>query len=569
MRLMRLLKPYIGKFILAVLCTLGGVALSMILPLLIQNIVDSALQSKNLEFLNWLCTFLLMLFFFEFITSFGRDYLLPTVGHLLMADLRVQTYAHLQKLTLSFFEKRRVGELMSRMTNDIGAIQNAVTHDLINVMRQVLTLIFGIILVLYIEWRLALLSIAPLVAIPPLMNKIGRKMREKTTSFHQRLADVSAFLEETFSGVRLIKAFVLEVLALQMFKEEVRKAVEAAKQVFRTSAFFGAFIGFFAELSILSAVWYGGYLVVNGVLSVGQVIAFLIYIMNITGPFTSIAQTWVSWQQSLAASKRVFEILDVKIEETEPSEAIEMPPIKGHIRFENVSFRYENGQEVLKNINLEVKPGESLALVGPSGAGKSTIVNLIMRFYKPTEGRILIDGIDISTIKPQSLRKQIGVVPQDPFLFAISIRDNIAVGKPDATMEEIIEAAKAAKIHDFIMTLEKGYETIVGERGCTLSGGQRQRIAIARAIIRKPRILIFDEATSALDSESEAQIQKALSEITKGRTTIIIAHRLSTIRKVDKIAVIDEGRIVEEGTHEELLARKGLYYKLYENQLKT
>jgi len=567
-RLLRFLQPYLGRVLLSTFCMVVGVALSMVLPLLMQNIIDSVIQTRDVEALNGVAMLLLTLFSLEFITSFGREYLLPTTSQLVMADLRVRMYEHLQRLSLRFLERRRIGEIMSRMTNDINAVQNAVTRDMINVVRQVLTLIVGVSIIFLIEWRLALLAVAPLLAIPPIMSKAGAKIKDRTMTFHQRLADVSTFIQESLSGVRLIKAFVLERLTLRMFRDEIDKTVRAAKDVFRTSSFFGALVGFLAELSILSAVWYGGNLVISGVLSVGQVIAFLIYIMTVTGPFTSIAQTWVSWQQSIAASQRVFEILDEKPELIEDS-AGEMPPIKGHIRFENVSFGYKDGQVVLRNVNLEVKPGEVLALVGPSGAGKSTIVNLIMRFYDPNSGRVMIDGIDIRMVNARSLRRQIGIVPQDPFLFPISIRDNIAVGRPDATDEEIIEAAKIANAHDFILSLERGYESVVGERGCTLSGGQRQRIAIARAILRNPRILIFDEATSALDSESEAQIQRALAKVIKGRTTIIIAHRLSTIKMADKIAVIDRGEIREIGTHRELMAKRNLYYRLYESQLQV
>jgi subfamily B ATP-binding cassette protein MsbA len=493
----------------------------------------------------------------------GHSYLVAYIGQRVVADFRIRLFKHLQTLSVSFFAKRRTGELISRLTNDVAVIQDIGTNVPIDMAKQLVTLVGGISILFYLNWRLCLLILSVIPVIVFIGTFFGRKLKRLSTTIQDRTADTTTVIEEAVSGIRIVKSFVAESHEENRYIRQLNQMVATALSRARILAVFIPLITIVTFGAAAGILWYGGRQVMSGAITPGDLIAFILYAGILIGPFGSFAHLVSKIKEAQGATQRVFEILDTKPEVADLPDAPEMPRIEGRVTFQQVSFQYTPEIAVLKEISFEARPGEMVALVGPSGAGKSTLIQLLHRFYDPTSGTIEIDGIDVKTVQRASLYRQIGLVPQETILFGGSIRENIRYGKLTATDDEITEAAKSANAHDFISGFPKGYDTIVGEKGINLSGGQRQRIAIARAILKAPRLLILDEATSSLDNESEAAIQDALDRLMKGRTTFVIAHRLTTIQKADRIFVMDKGRIVEEGTHAELLERRGLYHHLY------
>jgi subfamily B ATP-binding cassette protein MsbA len=470
-------------------------------------------------------------------------------------------------MPLRFFAAARVGELTSRLSNDVMTIQEAVTYTILNLVSQSVTLVGGVVIIFIMSWRLTLvmLAVVPLAVLGIIL--LGRTVRTLSKHVQDTLAEITATAEEALAGVRIVKSFAREPYEVARYNDRVEQLYQTAMKRVKIRAIISPIIGFLAFAAIAFVLWVGGRLVIAGELTPGQLVAFLLYTLMVASPIGAFTALYSQFQQAIGASDRVFELLDTPPEMQDAPDARPLPAIVGAVRFENVSFDYRDhaaDQIVLQNIDLTAKPGQVFALVGPSGAGKTTLVNLIPRFYDPTEGRITVDGLDIRHVQMRSLREQIGIVPQETALFSGSVGDNIRYGKLDATQEEIEAAARAANAHDFILKLPQGYDALVGERGVKLSGGQRQRVAIARAILKNPRILILDEATSSLDTESEQAVQEALERLMRDRTTFVIAHRLSTIVNADWIVVLDGGKIVEQGPHAQLLAREdGLYRRMY------
>jgi subfamily B ATP-binding cassette protein MsbA len=474
----------------------------------------------------------------------------------------------LQHLSLGFFVKRGVGELASRMSNDVGSIRSTLTNSVNTFIQQIVIMIGSIIVMLAINWRLSLFIVALAPIIIAIAAGFGFRMRKINTEISDDLAGALNVATESLQNVREVKTFVREPYEIERHDNAINRAFRAALRLLRLRAVFGPLIAFLGFGGLSLVLWFGGREVIEGRLTGGQLISFLIYGISVAGSLGAMVGLYTSLQEALGATKRVFQLLDTPqdIQDSPNARAIERT--EGRISFDNVHFSYDERQEVLHDIDLEIAPGEIIALVGPSGAGKSTIFNLIPRFYDPTEGCVRLDGQDLRELTQASLRGQIGIVPQEVLLFSGTIYENIRYGRLDATREEIVEAAQAANAHDFIMTLPDGYETVVGERGVRLSGGQRQRVSIARAILKNPPILLLDEATSSLDSESESLVQEALGRLMQERTTVIIAHRLSTTRVAHRIVVLDDGRIAEIGSHDALMAKDGLYARLYAMQFR-
>ncbi len=540
--------------------------------MVVRFVVDSALVAQSLFLLNRVTMLLLGLFALQAVLGFGQAYLLGWTGERVVANLRTTLYAHLQAMPLRFFANTRIGELLSRLGNDVTTIQNAVTDTLLSLLSNTIMLIGGIVIIFAMAWRLTLvmLAVVPLAVVGMII--LGRLVRRLSKQVQDALADTSATAEETLNGIRIVKSFAREPYEVNRYGEGVERLFRISVERVRLNAILGPIIGLIAFSAIALVLWFGSREVIAGRLTPGQLISFLLYTMMVASPIASFTGLYSQFQRALGASERVFELLDTPPEMQDDPDAIVLPRIHGEVCFENVSFDYgdvDAAREVLREIQLSVAPGQVTALVGPSGAGKTTLVNLVPRFYDPTEGRITVDGHDVRGLKMSSLREQIGIVPQETALFSGSVFDNIRYGKLDATREQVEEAARAANAHDFITELPNGYDTLVGERGVKLSGGQRQRVAIARALLKNPRILILDEATSSLDSESEQAVQEALERLMADRTTFVIAHRLSTITNADWIVVLDGGRIVEQGDHETLLAREdGLYRRMHALQFR-
>jgi ATP-binding cassette, subfamily B, bacterial MsbA len=574
-RLVRLwprVRPYRWHLALASVALVASGLLALAFPMAVRYLLDAAFVERDRAMLDRIAIALVAIFVVQSALNYFQTYLLSSVGERSVAGLRRELFARLLDMPPGFFAERRTGELTSRLTSDVGLLQGVLSHQVSEFARQILSLVGGVVLLTWLQPRLTLtaLAVAPLVVGSAIF--FGRRLRDITTGVQDRLAEATGVAEEAFSQIRTVQSFVQEPAERARFADRVSASVQAALQRARVRGVFFGMLTLSTFGGVTFVLWQGGLLVLEGQLTAGALVSFLLYTITIAASIGALAGSFSAYQEAVGAAERVFQILEMRPEIADPPDpaALKRPP-EGRVAFEGVSFRYQGDPAMpwtLEAVHLDVAPGEVVALVGPSGGGKTTLVSLLPRFWDVTEGHVRVDGHDVRTLRLADLRGAIGVVPQEPALFSGTIRENIAYARPGATEAEIVEAAKAAHAHEFVERLPQGYDTLVGERGIKLSGGQRQRVAIARAILKDPAVLILDEATSNLDTESERLIEDALARLLVGRTTLIIAHRLSTVQRADRLVVLDRGHIVEEGTHEELLARGGLYARLYQRQFR-
>lgn len=564
-RLLPYVKPYWKKIVLAIISSILLASTNISIPYITKVIMDDIFTEKNMLMLTIIPIAIVILFFLKGSFHFGQAYLMGYVGIKVVIDIRDKIYQHLQTLSLAFFTKNPTGVLMSRISNDTNLLQTTVSSSITTLLRDVFTIVGLVGWTFYVNWKLAAMSYLVIIwAIIPIQI-FGRKSRKFSTKSQQKIADIAKFLFETISGIRIVKAFGMEEYETRRFAEENFRFFKIRLRRLRIRALATPIMELLGGVASAGILYYGGYNVISGHMTTGEFFSFMVAFATMYKPVRQLNKLNQTVQEGLAAAVRTFELLDFKAEIVDKPGAIKLPTIKEKIEFKNVSFKYEE-ETVLKDINLTVKVGEIIAIVGTSGAGKSTLANLIPRFYDTTFGAILIDGTDIRDITLKSLRGQVAMVTQEIILFNDTIKHNISYGSLDKPDQEITAAAKAASAHAFILENPEGYDAIIGERGVKLSGGQRQRIAIARALLKNSPILILDEATSSLDSKAESEVQVALEKLMEGRTTFIIAHRLSTIRKAHRIIVLSDGKMVEEGTHSELMAYRGEYHKLYTMQ---
>ena len=565
-RLLQYIRPYLKHLFLAIICIIVAAGCNLYLPWIIKDMIDRVLADKDMAMLNMICIGIVVVFLVRGIFFYGQSYLVSFIGQKVIIDVREVMFRKFQRMPMAYFDKHQTGETMSYITNDVAAIQSALVDQLIELVTEGSTLIGSIVLMVYLDWKLSLLTIVVIPLVGQAMKIFGRKIKRNGTVIQERMADITSLLQESISSVRVVKSFVREKYEMDRFSKQNTLNFQAAMKNVQLTSLLTPSVEFLAAVSVTFIVWFGGYEVVNDEMTAGALVAFLTYAINLANPVKRLSRVYGNLQRAMAAVDRVFAVIDLKETITDKADAVALPATDGRVSLEHVTFEYKKGTPALKDVSLEVKPGQMIAFVGPSGAGKSTIANLIPRFYEISEGRISIDGHDIRDVTLASLREQIGIVPQETMLFSTTVRENIRYGRLEATDEEVVAAAKAANADEFIRELPHGYDTKIGERGLNLSGGQRQRMAIARAILKNPRILILDEATSALDTESEKIVQAALDTLMVGRTSFVIAHRLSTIFNADQIFVIDNGQVKEHGTHEELLRQQGLYSHLYNIQ---
>jgi subfamily B ATP-binding cassette protein MsbA len=562
-KVLKYAKPYTKSLVFAFICLTLTSLVNLVLPLIVRNMINAVVVLKDSQVLDGHAWDLLFIIILQAVFAVVHNYVFGFVGHRMTTDFRIEFFSHIQSLSLRFFQEHRVGEILSRMSNDISVIQNALVTIPVALLRQSITLIGAMTIILYLNWKLTGLI---LLILPPLMifaRVFGKRLRLFSEKLQDQVAQAIVVLEEVVSSIKIVKSFTRENYERDRFTNQIETAFEKAVDKLKISSFFGPFILGLTFLVSAVLIWYGGYQVMLGATTPGELAAFFLYALIVAGPIGTFVRLYTQIQEASGAIRRVYEILDTHPSIKNPDNPIFIENISGGIQFDNVSFGYREESKILKNISFDIKPGQTVALVGPSGAGKSTVIKLLHRFFDVSEGSIRLDGHNIQELDRKSFLSQIALVPQETLLFGGTVKENILYGKLDASEIELEAAAKKANAHDFIVELEKGYETIVGEKGAKLSGGERQRIAIARAILKDPKILVLDEATSSLDNRSEALIQEAIETLMQNRTTFIVAHRLSTIHQADQIIVLDKGRVVEIGQHADLMNNKNLYYNLY------
>jgi ABC-type multidrug transport system fused ATPase/permease subunit len=562
-RLPQYLKPVIGKVSIGAGGMLIRTLATLALPYLVGVATDHIVQG-DLSGLNMTVIFLAVVA----VAMWGAQYLesiyLAYAGQSIIYRMRTEMFDHLHSLSLSFFDTNKVGKLMSRVQNDVQQVQELVTQGMLAMITSLLTLVGIATIMIITNTRLALITLAVVPVMAILVFIWQKYARRAFIRVRQAIATVNSQLQEDVSGVRVVQSLSRENENLGQFNEVNRAHLDANVSAVKLEALMMPMVQILTGVSFAIVIIVGGFQVLDGVMTVGVLVSFLLYVQRFFEPVLELSMQYTELQRAMASGARIFELLDVEPEIQDRPGAIELPPVKGEIIFKDVNFGYEPDKDVLHDINLSIKPGETVALVGQTGSGKSSLVSLAARFYEVEKGRVTVDGYDIQSVTQQSLRKQIGIVPQDPILFSGTIEENIKYGKPDAGHDEVIEVAKMVGANNFISRLEKGYDTQVGQRGVSLSAGQRQLICLARAILADPRILILDEATSNVDTNTERIMQRALRKLTMGRTCLTIAHRLSTVTGADRIIVLEHGRIVEEGSHKELLAKRGLYYRMFQ-----
>ena len=566
-RLVRYLKPYRIRLGAAFACSGLVAAFSGAYAWLVKPVLDEIFINKNESLLLILPLALFAVAVLKSVFNYGQNYLMNYVGNQVITDIRQELFGKLIRLPVPYHDVNTSGRLVSRVVNDVTLMANAVAGVLKDIFQQGLTFLAMMGVIFYQNWRLGSLSVIVIPLAVFTMVRMGKRLRALAASGQERMGDMASTLQETLSGIRMVKAYGREESEAARFQQSNRSFLSTTMKAIQVSSLGSSHMEVIGVVGVAAIIWYGGFLVINGSMTPGEFFSFLTAMFMAYAPIRKLSGSNNAIQQALAAAERVFGVLDLKTEQEAEKGRLELPRIAQSVTFDDVTFHYESQSvPALKDINLTIRAGEMVALVGSSGSGKTTLVNLMPRFYEPTAGRILIDGIDIQSYTLGSIRSQIGMVSQDVVLFDDSVRNNIAFGREDATDEEIVQAARLAYAHDFVERLPEGYRTVVGEKGVKLSGGERQRLAIARAILRDSPLLILDEATSALDTESERVVQLALTNLMKNRTTVVIAHRLSTIQQADRIMVLARGSIVEVGTHDELLRRGGQYQRLHAMQ---
>lgn len=567
-RLFSYLRPYKLKVFLVILLMIFVMIAGLLNPYLLQIAIDKYISQKNLKGLFYIGIFMIALNFAAMLASRRRINMMASVTNNTLLNIRQELYMHIQKLSFSFFDSRPAGKILARVIGDVLSLQDLFTNSITNFIPDILNIICVTFVMFYMNFKLALAAIIILPLLALSMFSVEAASRKRWQLFRKKRSNFNAYTHEDFSGIRVIQSFAREDASSKAFLELIKDMMGAFMSAVRFNDLFWPIVETSSGIGTMIVFWYSIKLIKTDSISVGTVVAFIWYISMFWRPINDLADFANTLITNFAAAERIFEIMDIKPDIVNMDEAYRIPRIKGQVEFRNVTFGYEDGTVVLDDVSFKIEPGETIALVGPTGAGKTTIISLLSRFYDPQKGEVLIDGKNIRNCDIESLRSQMGIMLQDTFLFSTTIKENIRYGRLDATDDEVIAAAKAVNAHDFIMSLEKGYDTDVNERGSRLSVGQRQLISFARALLANPRILILDEATSNIDTMTERLVQKGIQKLLFGRTSFVIAHRLSTIRDCDKIMVIDGGRIVEAGSHEKLMALKGLYYDLYMSQYK-
>jgi ABC-type multidrug transport system fused ATPase/permease subunit len=561
--LVRLTRPYRTRTLLSVVSLLLATATALAPPFLSKYAVDDGIRRHDLGALWWIVGAFLVAGLLNWAMSYAQTYLTGWVGERILADLRNRLFDHLQRLSLGFFERNRAGVIISRLTNDVEAIDQLVTDGVTSLVQNTLTLVGTAILLFILDWRLALatLLVIPFMSLATIIFRV--RSARAYAAVRERLGLVTATLAEDIAGMRIVQAFTRERTNTENFRKVAERYRDSNMETVVLNGLYFPFVDLLSSVALAVVLGYGGHLYFQGEVTLGTLFAFMLYVQNFFDPVQQLSQLYNTFLSATAALDKIVDVLDEEPEVLDKPDAKPLPHVEGHVRFENVRFGYGEGPEVLHGLDLDVPAGTTVALVGHTGAGKSTIAKLLARFYDPREGGITIDGHDLRDVTQASLRRQLGIVPQEGFLFAGTVSENIAFGRPEAPAGDIVNAAETIGAHEFVSNLENGYETQLQERGTRLSLGQRQLVALGRALLADPRILILDEATSSVDIGTERKIERALRRLLAGRTAFVIAHRLSTIRDADLIVVLEHGRVIEQGTHEELLQKQGLYTSLY------